>query len=189
MVKVSSTVILIFLFISVNLTLAHAGQGYVKAYSGYYHNISLKTKRPFWHIFFSSSFPRQEEVLHDRKCIIEFKSPIPFSNQTVTVVPEKLTYLIKFKNSGAPAQGGPKMKKAPFKNPVINIYTIDDQEYTIDPGAEGKQVGISGEHHIFDSYLIYLILGSEIDHIEVASSSTDVKDKYVLDKYEIHNNH
>ena len=144
-----------------------------------------KTKASFWHGFFSARPSKLEEVVYNWPCSIEFKSPIPFSHQPVTAIPESLTYLIKFNKDGGTQTDS--IKENGFEKFVIKIYTNNDDEYTLDPNAEGKQVGIDDEHHIFDSYLIYLILGSTIDHLEIVNpSGRDGQKKYVLDKLEIH---
>ena len=106
-------------------------------------------------------------------CTIEFHSPVSFSHESVAVIPEELTYFIKFKNDPA------------FGKFLIKVFTGYDEEYTIDPDSEGKQAGINDEHHIFDQYLIYVILGSDITHLELISPVNN-QAKYVLDKLEIH---
>jgi hypothetical protein len=102
-------------------------------------------------------------------------------------VPKEISYIVKFKTTGDTVVDNAALKRK-F---VINIYTNDDQQYSIDPDEEGAQIGPNDVHQITDSYLIYLILGKDsINHIEIASPSPDLmKDKYVLDKFEIHDNH
>jgi hypothetical protein len=178
MIKAFSTVILLLFLIPADLSFAQVNAGGTKIYSGYLHHYSVKGKRSFWQVLFGTKPHPQEEVVHDRQFSIEFKSPVSFNHQSVSVLPEQLTYLIRFKN-------GP---GSSFEKFIIKIYTNDDEEYSIDPASEGKQVGINNEHHIFDSYLMYLILGSNIDHLEIMSSSAGEKDKYVLDKLEIRDN-
>jgi len=176
MIKALSAVILLLFIVPADLSFAQSDAGGSKIYSGYLHQY-VKNEASFWHTIFGASSPKKEEVIYDSPCSIEFKSTISFSHQEVSVIPERLTYFIRFKN-GPP----------PFEKFVIKIYTKDDEDYSIDPATEGKQVGISGEHHIFDTYLIYLILGTNIDHLEIVSSRGDNQDKYVLDKLEIHDN-
>ena len=57
-----------------------------------------------------------------------------------------------------------------FRHCVINIYSNDEQVYTIDPAAEGKQITLGDEHHIVNPFIIYyLILGENLNHMEVVS--------------------
>ena len=177
MIKALSTGILLLSLLPVDMSLAQAGPGAVKIYSGYLYEQGVKPKGSFWHALFGPKVPKRDVVAQDMQCSIEFHSSVSFSYQAVTVVPEKLTYFIRFKNE-------PRFPKFNIK-----IYTNDDQDYTIDPDSEGKQVGLNDEHHIFDSYLIYVILGSSINHLEIVSTSGGVPDKYILDKVEIHDNH
>jgi hypothetical protein len=158
MIKALSTVILLLFVIPLDLSFAQGAVKGVKIYSGYLYQRGANPKAS------------------DMQCSVEFDSPFSFSRQSVSVLPDHLTYFIRFKN--APQ----------FSKFVIIIYTNDDEEYVIDPSSEGKQVGINDEHHIFDSYLIYEILGSEINHLEIASTSGKDKGKYVLDQVEVHDN-
>lgn len=177
MFKAFSTVILLLVLMPVNVSFAQSKDDYgsSKIYSGYLHQHQDKIKGSLWHTLFGNKASKQnKQDAPDSQCTIEFKSPISFAHQMVAQLPEELSYFIKFNNGY-------------FKKFIIKIYTNDDEEYTIDPDAEGKQVGINDEHHIFDSYLIYLILGQDIDHLEVVGPSEDDKDKYILDKLEIRN--
>jgi hypothetical protein len=187
MIKFFSAVILLFLLMPVNPSFAQASTGGIKVYSGYFHQFKVESQNTFWHSLFSPTFPKQDNIVPDMECTIEFKSPIPFHRQPVTEVPKELSYIVKFKNTREVVLDNSALKRK-F---IINIYTNDDQEYSIDPEAEGGQIGLNEEHHIVDSYLIYLILGTgNINHLEIASPSPDlIKDKYVLDKFEIHDNH
>ena len=188
MIKAFSTVILLFFLIPADLSFAQSENDWAsKIYSGYLHQYAPKSRGTFWRAFFGKKSTKQEGDAHDRQCSIEFKSPISFSHQSVYQLPNELTYFIKFKNVGELSQDNSIKEKDVFEKFIIKIYTNDDQEYSIDPYAEGKQVGINDEHHIFDSYLIYLILGPDIDHLEVVSSAGDDKGRYVLDKLEIQN--
>jgi hypothetical protein len=164
----------------IDFTSAQEGSGGVKIYSGYLHQYSVK-KASFWQSLFGSKPPQQEKIHQDRQCAVEFVSQSPFSQQSVSVIPDKLSYLIKFKDLGGSGKIDP--SKENFEKFTIKIYTKYDDEYTIDPDSEGNQVGVNEEHHIYDSYLIYLILGSGIDHLEVTSATG--RDKYLLDKLEI----
>jgi len=153
MIKALSAVIILFLLIQVEVAHAQgAAVGGIKTYSGYFY--------------------QKKSVFQDKSCSIEFKSPVSFSRQAVSVIPEQLSYFVRFKN-------------AAFQKFLIKIYANDGEEYSIDPDAEGRQVGINDEHHIADDYLIYLILGTDIHHLEIVSPSGDAKGKYVLDKLEI----
>ncbi len=168
MFKVFSASVLLFLLIPVDFSFAQSRDDWAsKTYSGYLH--------------------QDQKDVHDRQCFIEFKSPVPFTHQLIAQVPEELTYSISFKDSGKISQGNSIKGKGAFEKFVIKIYTNDGQEYSIDPDAEDKQIGTNDEHHIFDSYLVYLILGQDINHLEVVSLSGRGKDKYVLDKLEIRN--
>jgi len=172
-IKAFFTVILLFFLIPAGLSFAQLeNEGPSKIYSGYWHQYPSKSKVSFWHSLFGKKSAKQWDDIYDRQCSVEFKSPTSFSHEPVSQLPGQLTYFIKFKNVA-------------FKKFIIKIYTNDDQEYSIDPDAEGKQVGINDAHHIFDSYLIYLILGQDIDHLEIASPAGNDKSKYVLDKLEI----
>jgi hypothetical protein len=162
--------------IPADLSFAQETSGAVKIYSGYLYQVN-KPKVSIWHSLFGPQSHKQEASPQDRECSIEFHSAVSFQYDAVTVVPKKLTYFIKFKN------------EPPFSKFNIKIYTNDEEDYTIDPDSEGRQVGLNDEHHIYDAYLIYLILGSNINHIEIVSASSRDQDKYVLDKVEIHDNH
>jgi hypothetical protein len=176
MIKVFFAIILIALVTPVELTFAQGAPRGIKIYSGYL-QLGDTSKGAFWRSLFGVKSPKPEEVDHDRQCTIEFQSPVSFSSQSVDIIPEQLAYFIRFKNE-------PRFSKF-----IIKIYTNNDEEYTIDPDSEGKQVGINDEHHILDSYLIYLILGTGINHLEIVSPSGNGQDKYVLDKLEIQDNH
>jgi len=190
MIKAFPRVILLFFLIPSCLSLAQEASGGSKVYSGYLHQYVVKTQPSFWHSLFGAPAHKQEEILQDRQCSVEFKSAVAFSHESVSVVPGKLSYFIRFTNSGLASKSEPIKGADAFDKFVIKIYTNDDQEYLIDPQSEGKQVAIDGEHRIFDQYLIYLILGTSIDHLEIISSiGGDKPDKYVLDKLEVHDNH
>lgn len=189
MIKAFLTASLLLFLVPVDLSFAQGTPGGSKIYSGYLHQYDTKNKGSFWHALFGPKSPKKEEVVLDRQCSVEFQGPISFSHQPVSVIPEELTYLIRFKNGSQPSQSNSIKEKDTFDKFSIKIYTNDDEQYSIDPDAEGKQVAINDEHHIFDSYLIYLILGSDINHLEIVSSSADDQDKYVLDKLEVHDNH
>jgi len=161
MIKAFSAFILLFL-IPAGLIFAQGSPEGIKIYSGY---LNQKGKA------------YQHGPDADRKsCSIEFDSPVAFSHQSVSDIPGQLSYFIRFKN-------GPGFSKF-----IIKIFTDSEEEYTVDPDSEGKQVGINDEHHIFDAYLIYLILGTDIDHLEVINSIGNKPERYVLDKVEVHDN-
>jgi hypothetical protein len=189
MIKAFFTVILLLFMVPIDLSFAQVAPEGSKIYSGYLHQYDAKNKASFWHALFGAKSPKKEDVVLDSQCSVEFQGPISSSHQPVAVMPEELTYLIRFKNGPQFSQADSIKEKDAFEKFSIKIYTNDDEEYSIDPDAEGKQVGINDEHHIFDSYLIYLILGSDINHLEIVSSSDDDQDKYVLDKLEVHDNH
>jgi len=160
-----------------------------KIYSGYLHEYNLKIKKPFWKAIFSPTFPKQEEIAYDMQSFVEFRSPVSFAHQPVTEIPRELTYTIRFSNSEEFSRDFAINERIAFEKPLIKIYTDDDQEYTIDPSEEGKQLHSAQEHHITDTYLVYLILGGGINHIEVVSTMAHVHDKYILDQLEIKGGH
>ena len=178
MVKAFFAVILLCLLVPVDLSWAQASPKGIKIYSGHLYQKDTNTEASFWHSLFGVQSSKRTEVVGDRQCSIEFRSPISFSHQSVTVLPDQLTYVIRFQ----------KDPPSSLENSAINIYTNDDEEYSIDPNSEGKQVGINDEHHLFDAYLVYLILGQNIDHLEFVTSSGAGQNKYVLDKLEVHDN-
>jgi len=167
MIRVLTTISLLSVFLSAGASFAQdTPPSSVKIYSGFLHQYNVRSKGSLWSVLFGSRSPK-EDILHDRQCTVEFKSSVPFSNRSVAVMPESLTYVVRF-------------NKNPFQKYVIKIMTNDDQEYSIAPDHSGK---------IFDAYIIYLILGSGIDHLEIVSpSNQEDQDKYVLDKLEVHDN-
>ena len=176
MIKGFTTVILLFFLFPVGLSSAQSQEDWAtKDYSGYLLQDHLKTHQSLWHLIFKKKV-HQAPLVHNWFCSVEFKSPISFTHQSVAQLPEEISYFIKFKNG-----------EQFFKKFIIKIYSNDDQEYLIDPDGEGRQIGVSDEHHIYDPYLIYLLLGSEINHLEIVNQADDGKDKYVLDKLEIKN--
>lgn len=186
--KVISAVILLFLVIPIDSSFAQKENDWAsKIYSGYLHQNNASNKGSLWHALFGKkSIPKKEDG-SQWQCSVEFNSPVSFTHQLVTQLPDELTYFIKFKNGSQNSKGNSVKEGCLFKKFTIEFYTNDDQEYSIDPDAEGKQIGINDEHHIYDSYMIYLILGQTIDHLEIVSSSRDEKDRYILDKLEIRN--
>jgi len=94
-------------------------------------------------------------------------------------VPDYLTYLVRFMNPPTIPKGKPVKVKDVFEKFIIKIYTVDDQEYSITPDSQRK---------VFDSYLIYLILGGNISRLELVSTLPGVNDRYVLDTSEVHDN-
>jgi hypothetical protein len=145
-----------------------------KTYSGHWHQAKTRNMASMWQALFSKRNAQLKEDASAKICSIEFKSPVSFLHEMIGQLPEELTYHVRFKNGT-------------LKKFIIKIYTNDDEEYTLDPDAEGNQIGINDEHHIFDTYLIYLILGQDINHLEVADPQGNDQDKYILDKLEIHN--
>jgi hypothetical protein len=101
------------------------------------------------------------------------------------VVPEELTYFIKFSTSKG---AGPQQDNVLGKF-IIRIYANDGEEYLLDPNDGAKQAGPKGEYHLYDSYLIYLILSQGVHHVEIVSVSGKGQDGYVLDKLEINDDH
>jgi len=189
MIKAISTVILLLFLMPSGISLAQEPPASIKIYSGYLHFYRAKNKHSFLDYLFFSRLQNQEEVDQEQQCSIEFRSSVPFSQEEVSVVPEKISYFIKFKNSHASDSDSSSQKNNPFDKFMIIIYTNDDEEYSIDPEAEGKQIGIGDEHHIFDSYLIYTILGKAITHLEIVNpSGHNDQNKYILDKVEVRNN-
>ena len=169
MIKAFSVAILLLSLMSFDLSFAQTAPEGVKIYSGYLHHFSSKKNTSFWHTLVGGKPSKQEDILLDKQCSVEFKSSVPFSYRTVAVMPEELTYSVKFKD------------KVPFEKFEIKIYTKDGEEYPIDPDADGK---------IFDGYLIYLILGTDIHHLEIVPLSAEEQpDRYVLDKLEVRDNH
>jgi len=183
MIKALLAVILLFILMPAHCVFAQETPGGSKTFSGYFHQSILKNKGSFWHSLFGGKASTEGEVVEEKQCFAEFKSPVPFSRLAVAVLPEALTYSIRFKDSRSSSQGDLAKEKDAFEKSIIKIYTNDDQEYSIVPNSERK---------IFDSYLIYLIMSSDIDHLEIVSTSAQEKegqDRCVLDKVEIHNNH
>lgn len=172
MIKVFFTGILLLVLLPAEWSIAQEPLGHVKIFSGYLHKHAARGKTSLWHALFGPKSSRQEQVDQNRGCSIEFLNPDGFSHEPSDVIPRQLSYLIKFKNAG-------------FDKFTIKIYTNDGDDYSIDPNAEGGQVGINDEHHVFDSYTIYLILGTDINHLEIVTPAGDEGDKYVLDKLEI----
>ena len=171
MIKLLSSIILLWALISVDLSFAQAKTEGIKIYSGYYH----QTKKV--------------EAKLDRQCLIEFKSPVSFLSRGALKLPEKLTYFIRFKNEEGNIYSPTIIAKSVFEHFDIKIYTTDDQAYDIDPEGEGIHQGFIGEHPIFDKHLIELILGKDIDHLEVVNTSNyNDQSKYILDKVVIYDN-
>jgi len=190
MVRAFLAVILLFLLIPVDRSYAQAGgPGGVKIYSGYLRQYSPGSEMSFWKGLFGMSPSQKGKEIQERQCSVEFKSPVSFSHQPVDILPKQLTYMVTFKNEPFPPEDKSIKPKDDFGPFLIKVYSDDDQEYTLDPRAEGKQIGINEEHPIFDSYLIYLVLGSKIDHIEIVSTSGVDLDKYLLDKLEVLKTH
>jgi len=174
-------VVILLLFLTAALTsFAQNIPGGSKVYSGFLHRVNPKLKNSLWHSLFGGASILPEEILEDQQCSLEFKSTASFLQKSVALIPEKITYSLKFNHQ----------QKDAFKNYVINIYTDDDQEYSIDPHSDASQHGVSNEHTIFDSYLKYVILGTSISHIDIISTAGgNDQEKYVLDKLEIQDTH
>ncbi len=184
MIKEISAVILLFFLIQFYPGTARSEDDQAsKIYSGYFHQIDHDRKGSLWHNLFGQHSGKQEADFPDRQCSVEFKSPVSFTHQQVTQMPDELGYFIRFKDVGK--RGNGINGNGVFEKFFIKVYTNDDQVYTIDPQDEGKQVGIEDEHHIFDSYLIYVVLGQDIDHLEVVGPGGEVKGRYILDKLEV----
>ena len=189
MVKVFFAFIFTLFLITIDPFYAQSGDiGNSKIYSGYLHLDPARMRTSLWQAIWGRKPAHHEQDQEDRQCFIEFKSPLPFFHESVAALPDKLTYWIRFKNGHEGISGAVKGEDL-FKKFIIIIYTDDEESFPVDPDAEGKQIGVAGEHHIFDPFLIYLILGQKIDHLEIISTSNDQKDKYVLDKLEIKNEH
>ena len=166
-IKAISIVALVFLWLPVQGSLAQTPPKGVKIYSGYLHHYGPRTHDSFWHVFWGKKTPKEGEVDYDSQCSIEFDGPLAFTHQSVASIPDRLSYFIKFKNGPLSSVSSDFSQKGAFDKFLIKIYTNDEEEYDINyavdspigPEAEGKQIGLHDEHHIYDSYLIYLILG------------------------------
>lgn len=174
-----SAIIFLLFLLSGDLSYAQLNGGVIKIYSGSLHKDNSKSHQSFLNALFGERPPR-EQLDRDMVCSLEFQCPTGAFPQPVVVIPDQLTYFIRFNN--------PQQKNVLGKY-IIKIYTNDGEEYLLDPNTEGKGAGLKKEHHIYDPYLIYLILGQDINHFEIVSSSGDSKDKYVLDKLEIKDDH
>jgi hypothetical protein len=151
-----------------------------RVYSGYLHKYNSKSHRSFLGAIFGAK-PAPEQVNQDNICSLEFRCPASNPRQPTVVVPEALTYFIRFS-----APKGPSFQQDNVSGKlIIKIYANDGEEYLLDPDSEGKKDGLKGEHHLYDMYLIYLILSQSINHFEVVSVSASSQDIYVLDKLEI----
>src|SRR5665213_3069025 len=174
MKKISFTA-LVFLM-SVPVIFAQSREGWAgKTYFGHLHHYA-QSHGSFWHVLFGKRSISKDEEIGSQACSIEFKSPLAFAHESVTQMPDELAYVIKFKD-------GPGV----FKKFIIKIYTNNGEDYTVDPDEAGKEIGSNGDHHIFDTYLIYLILGQDINHFEIISRDGNNNDKYILDQWEIRN--
>lgn len=164
-------VILLWALLPVGLSFAQVKPGSIKLYSGFLHQA------------------QKDEAKLDRQCSIEFQSPVSFLKPVTAALPERLTYIIRFRNDAGNIYAPAIIEKGVFEDFIIKIYTTDDQVYPIDPDAEGHHKGFIGERHIFDKRLIGLILGKDIDHIEVVNLSVhNDQSKYILDKVVIYDN-
>lgn len=106
------------------------------------------------------------------KCTLEFDSPVLITEQPAIQIPSELTYSVKFEGTS-------------FNRFIINIQTNDKQDFPIDPASDITPPDPEGKHHIFDPYLIYLILSPDkIERIELQDPAGNTA-KYVLDKSEI----
>jgi len=171
MIRLYSSVVLVWVLLPVCLSFAQAKSESFKFYSGFLHQA------------------QKVEAKQDRQCLIEFKSPVSFLKQGTGDLPEQLTYTIRFRNDTGNIYAPTIIEKGVFEDFIIKIYTTDDQVYPIDPDAEGDHKGFIGEQHIIDKRLIGLIMGKDIDHIEVVSPSVhDDQGKYILDKMVIYDN-
>ena len=99
MSKIFSVIILLFLFISFYSPMAQAGTRCVKIYSGYLHKINLKNKEGFLHTLRGFLFPDKGFIEHGMQCSIEFKSPFAFFSQSITNLPDKLSYTISLRKA------------------------------------------------------------------------------------------
>ena len=183
MTKKFFAVILLLLWVSGDLSYAQGDGAVTKIYSGYLHKESQRHKS-FLDAIFGGGAPKEEED-KGRTCSLEFQCPNSPASQPVVQVPGQLTYFIRFKTLEASAPDGHLvLPKEAFKKFTIKAYDNDGESYAIDPDAQGESVGPGGKHHIYDSYLIYLILSGGINNFEIISASNDIKYKYVLDKLE-----
>jgi len=170
-----------FLVLLVSGALSYAqGDGMVtKIYSGRLHQDNSKD-----HSFLNSIFggkSSKKDNNEEATATLEFKSPSSLAHQPMVEVPVALTYWVKFRRAQDPSS----QRKDVLGKFVVKIYTNDGEDYLLDPNAEGQPAGPDGEFHTYDSYLIYLMLGQDINHFEIVSVSGDIKGKYVLDKLEI----
>jgi len=114
-------------------------------------------------MIYSGSFHTKKQAYPDRTCSLEFHGPFSHSHQPPVVVPEELTYFIKFSTSKG---AGPQQDNVLGKF-IIRIYANDGEEYLLDPNDGAKQAGPKGEYHLYDSYLIYLILSQGVHHFNL----------------------
>ena len=170
-----SVVIFLLFFITGNLSYAQSNDA-TKTYSGYLHKDAPAHRSFLGSIFGQKS--TKEAVDHDRECSLEFRYPAAFAAQPPVELPGKIAYFVRFKNLKGKETGVPKRF-------IIKIYANDEQEYLLDPNAASKKTGPNGEHYFSDMYLKYLVLGGDINHIEIISTSGDNKGKYVLGQVEI----
>jgi hypothetical protein len=126
---------------------------------------------------YSGYLHTKKQVDRDKTCSLAFKCPASNFHQVTVVVPEALTYSISFKQENVLGKF------------IIKVYANDGEEYLVDPNIEAQQAGRAGEHHLYDAYLIYLILNQGIHHFEIISVSGTNPEKYVLDKLEINEDH
>jgi len=177
--RIFAAIFLLFL-ISGNLSYAQLKGAATKSYSGYLHKEN-RSHRSFLDAIFGGA--RQEDVDKSMICSLEFQCPTSLPAQPVVKVPEQLTYFIRFSTLATNAPDGSlPLAKDAFKKFTIKIYANDGEEYALDPEAQGETAGPAGGHHIYDPYLIYLVLSQGINHFEILNASGDAKDKYVLDK-------
>ncbi len=177
-----------------------------KVYSGYLHK-NNKHHKPFLKALFSRRSSPEGNVDSGLLCSLEFRCPASPSHQSPTIIPGELTYFIGFKNDSQSPRKNPFIEKDILKKFVIKIYTKDDQEHTLDFNAEIKEAAqeasvapygpdilnpgqrVKVERHVYDPYLIYLILGQDIHRVEIVSAVPEAQEAYVLDNLEINEGH
>ena len=196
--KLSVVFVVAFLVFSGALYAQSEG-GFTKIYFGSLQKDD-KSHKSFLGNLFSKRPAKEDTADRDLLCALEFKCPSSPSQKQPVLIPDQLTYAIVFKNTGVVSKNNPLANVDFLKKFMAKIYTKDGRDYTLDLNADAKHISLKEgalpevlapgqtvrlERHIDDSYTIYLILGQNIDHMELVRTDTEVQDKYVLDQMEI----